>query len=247
MARYKAILIYEGTGFQGSQRQAGLRTVQGELEAALQRLGWTGRSVFLAGRTDRGVHAEGQVAAFDLDWRHDLGKLQKALNAELPPDLAVRELVTAPDAFHPRFDARSREYAYRLFSDPLRQPLRERFAWRVWPEPDGRILAEVARLLPGTHDFRAFGSAPSPQGSTQRTVTQAQWHGLPGREWRFDIHADAFLYRMVRRLVHVQVSAAQGRVSPHEVGLALNHGTNLPAGIAPAHGLTLVGVRYGSN
>ena len=92
MARYQIILAYDGTDFLGSQRQASSRTVQSELEKALRKLGWHGQTVYLAGRTDTGTHASGQVAAFDLDWMHDLQKLQDALNANLPRDMAVREV-----------------------------------------------------------------------------------------------------------------------------------------------------------
>ena len=114
MARYQIILAYDGTGFLGSQRQASSRTVQSELEKALRKLGWHGKTVYLAGRTDTGTHASGQVAAFDLDWGHGLQKLQDALNAHLPRDMAVREVKAAADDFHPRFDATSRCYRYRL-------------------------------------------------------------------------------------------------------------------------------------
>ena len=108
MARYKVVLAYDGTGFSGSQRQAEARTVQREFEAALGKLGWNDRSITLAGRTDAGVHASGQVAAFDLDWNHPPDALLRALNALLPEDLAARSVKICGDDFHPRFDALSR-------------------------------------------------------------------------------------------------------------------------------------------
>ncbi len=108
MARYQIILAYDGTGFFGSQRQGRTRTVQSELENALGKIGWTGKSILLAGRTDTGVHASGQVAAFDLDWGHGLDDLHKALNASLPFDMAVRRVDLAPASFHPRFHYSSR-------------------------------------------------------------------------------------------------------------------------------------------
>ena len=115
MARYQVILAYDGTGFTGSQVQANSRTVQGELERALRNLGWSDRTVIMAGRTDTGVHATGQVAAFDFEWAHSADKLLGALNADLPSDLVVRSLFPASADFHPRFDAVSREYRYRVF------------------------------------------------------------------------------------------------------------------------------------
>ncbi len=243
MARYQLILAYDGTGFLGSQRQAKDRTVQAELEKALRALGWAGRSVLMAGRTDSGVHASGQVAAFDFEWAHGPGELLAALNAGLPADMAVRAARETSPSFHPRFDATARRYRYRLFCDPVRDPNRERFAWRVWPEFDEAVLYATAPLFLGRHDFAAFGSPTSAKGGTVRTVTLSAWNRL-GDEWQFDVRADAFLYRMARRLVFVQVAAAQGRLSVQSIADALEKPSNLMAGLAPAHGLTLVEVSY---
>ncbi|HZW05020.1 MAG TPA: tRNA pseudouridine synthase A, partial [Anaerolineaceae bacterium] len=122
MERYQVILAYDGTEFQGFQRQTGTRTVQSEIETALRRLGWQGRSILSAGRTDTGVHAAGQVIAFDLDWTHSPETLGRAMNAFLPSDVAVKAVrATAPD-FHPRFDAVARCYHYRIYCQPARDP-----------------------------------------------------------------------------------------------------------------------------
>jgi tRNA pseudouridine38-40 synthase len=241
MARYQIKISYDGTGFTGSQRQLNSRTVQMELEKALSKINWTGRSVLLAGRTDTGVHASGQVAAFDLDWRHTLEDLTNALNAALPRDIAVDQLEIAADDFHPRFDATSRRYLYRLFCQKTRDPLRERFAWRVWPEvADLRPLAEVWL---GEHDFSAFGSPPRPGNSTSRTVLASSWKKVDN-EWQFEIKANAFLYHMVRKIVHAQVLVGQGRIIKKDLIQALEKQTGLPSGLAPAHGLTLLEVSY---
>src|SRR5688572_7001124 len=207
MARYQLTLAYDGTDFFGSQRQANRRTVQGELEKALCKFGWTGRSVLMSGRTDTGVHATGQVASFDLDWSHSDEELVRALNAVLPTDMAVHKPRMAHGTFHPRFDALSRRYRYRLFRQPVRDPIRERFAWRVWTPIRGDMLTETAKLFLGTHDFSAFGSPTTPRGGTVRTVMKAEWSQSEEDEWHFEVQADAFLYRMVRRLVFVQVAA----------------------------------------
>jgi tRNA pseudouridine38-40 synthase len=263
MAHYQVILAYDGAGFVGSQRQAKSRTVQSELEKALRKLGWSGRSVLFAGRTDTGVHASGQVAAFDLDWQHAESDLLRALNASLPVDMAAREVRLAPPKFHPRFDATSRRYRYRLFCQPVRDPLREKYAWRVWPQVAGEALQEVAPLFVGQHDFAAYGTPPRAGSSTVRSVMNASWQAKAD-EWHFEVQADAFLYRMVRRLVFVQVAVAQGKVSAgvvagslagQAVGAVLSSSEDavlrqaqdweqLPAGLAPAHGLTLVEVTY---
>jgi tRNA pseudouridine38-40 synthase len=256
MARYQLTLAYDGTGFFGSQRQAKRRTVQGELEMALSTLGWTGRSVLMSGRTDTGVHATGQVAAFDLDWSHSDEDLVRALNAALPRDMAVHKAWMVHAKFHPRFDAVSRRYRYRLFCQPLRDPIRERFTWRVWPAVNSEVLASASRFFLGTHDFSSFGSPTTPRGSTVRTVIKAEWmQALDEQdEWHFEVQADAFLYRMVRRLVFIQVALAQGKVSAEVIANSLakqdpagkrgEKRTAVPPGIAPAHGLTLVEVTY---
>jgi len=249
MARYQIILAYDGTHFVGSQRQAVSRTIQGELENALRKIGWREQTVHLAGRTDTGTHASGQVAAFTLEWAHGPDKLQDALNAHLPMDMAVREVKRAADEFHPRFDATYRSYRYRLFCASVRDPLRERYAWRVWPAVSG--LETLADIWPGTHDFTAFGSPPRKGGSTVRTVHSASWRSCAD-EWSFTIQADAFLYRMIRRLVYVQVAVGQGRLAKKTLIQALDDRPQvwkqvhdlIPAGLAPASGLTLVEVGY---
>ena len=256
MARYKLILAYDGAAFAGSQRQARNarsrtgkdRTVQGELEQALRSLGWQGRSVLLAGRTDAGVHASGQVASADLEWAHEPQALRDALNARLPFELVVRDVELVTPRFHPRFDATSRRYRYSLFCGSLRDPLSERFSWRVWPPFDPELLMEIAQVFPGQHDFAAFGSPPGTKSSTVRTVLFASWRQVgPDGRWHFDVAADAFLYRMVRRLVFVQVAFAQGRCSKDAVVRAVERGAaskELPAGLAPACGLELTQVNY---
>jgi tRNA pseudouridine38-40 synthase len=250
MARYQLTLAYDGTDFFGSQRQVSRRTIQGELEKGLCRLGWTGRSVLLSGRTDTGVHATGQIVSFDFDWSHSDEELIRALNAVLPADMAVHQAQVVHAKFHPRFDASSRCYCYKLFCQPLRHPIRERFAWRVWPAINGAALGETAKLFLGTHDFSAFGSPTTPRGGTVRTVMKAEWSQSEDDEWHFEIQADAFLYRMVRRLVFVQVSLAQGKVSAEAISRSLMEPAStekIPAGLAPAHGLTLVEVTYPMN
>ncbi len=244
MARYQIILAYDGTGLSGSQRQATARTAQSELERALRRLGWQGRSILLAGRTDTGVHASGQVAAFDLEWKHPLDQLVRALNSHLPAEMAVSAAKIVADDFHPRFEATSRRYRYRLYCQPIRDPLRERFAWRLWPSVDGEALQEAGKLLIGRHDFAAFGTPPRPGNSTIRTVMRAEWRNQ-GDEWTFEVQAEAFLYHMVRRLVYVQVAVGQGKFPAQVIANLLAGGPRVvPAGLAPANGLTLVEVTY---
>jgi tRNA pseudouridine38-40 synthase len=244
MARYQVTLAYDGTDFAGFQRQAKARTVQQTVEEALRRLDWQGRSILCAGRTDAGVHASGQVIAFDLDWAHTPEELVRAMNAHLPGDVSVRAAALAADSFHPRFEALSRRYLYRLFCDKLRDPLRERYAWRVWPAVAPAVLEQAARSFQGRHDFAAFGAPPHAEGSTVRTVFSAGWRP-EGTGLVFEVVANAFLYHMVRRMVTLQVEIGQGREPPEVVGQYLERQIPAPVlGLAPPQGLALVEVRF---
>lgn len=246
MTIYKLTLAYDGTEFEGFQRLAGpRRTVQGVLETGLRRLGWRGGSIRAAGRTDSGVHARGQVVDLELDWPHGLERLVIALNAHLPRDMAVVAAEVAPPGFHPRFSARCRCYRYRLLCSPHRDPLQERFAWRIWPEPDFEAMQGAARLLVGERDFGSFGTSPVPGGHTVRRVLRAEWQ-RQGAVWEFEIAANAFLHRMVRRIVSALVDVGTGRrtVAAFEAALA-NPIRPWQGMIAPARGLCLESVSYG--
>jgi tRNA pseudouridine38-40 synthase len=245
MAAYQSIVAYDGTDFQGFQRLAeSRRTVQGVLEDALRRVGWTGTSLLAAGRTDAGVHARGQVIAYDLAWRHDAETLNRALNANLPSDVAVRHTAGAPEGFHPRFSARRRVYCYTLLVDAWPDPLAERVAWRLWPEPDLEIMAAEAADACGRHDFAAFGQAPIPGGHTNREIFEARWERRAG-SLTFQVQADAFLHHMVRRLVSAMVAAGQGRSPAGTMAsLVADPARRWEEKPAPAHGLCLEAVVY---
>ena len=241
MARYKVILAYDGTQFFGSQRQAEARTVQSEFEVALRKLGWQGQSIILAGRTDAGVHANGQVAAFDLNWNHPSQALLRALNALLPKDVSIRSTEECADDFHPRFDATWRRYCYTIICDPARDPLKERYAWRVWPVLDFDLLQAAAGIITGTHDFSPFGRPTRQNGSTIRQVFHAGWK-QDGSQLSFEVTANAFLYHMVRRMVFVQVSCGHRRLNLEKISQVLRNPQNQPVfqGLAPARGLSLI-------
>lgn len=243
MALYQLILAYDGTDFCGFQRQGKTRTVQGVFEHALLELGWNESAILFAGRTDSGVHASGQVISFSLDWHHSSATLQNALNSKLPDDVSVLKVSKAEADFHPRYDASSRTYCYTIYQLPGRQPLIERFAWRIWPEMNGNLLNDAAGLFLGKHDFSAFGRAMKPGSSTVREVKRSWWHKTE-TGWQYEIEANAFLYHMVRRLVYVQVSFARGRLQFSDLELGLTHQVKMKPGIAPAHGLVLSHVSY---
>jgi len=247
MAHYKVVLAYDGTDFCGFQRQASeskKRTIQAEVEAALKQLGWRGQSILAAGRTDSGVHAMGQVVAFDLEWRHSLDDLRSALNAKMPSEIAALQVCQTATDFHPRYDAWARCYHYRIICQPVRNPLLERYAWRVWPSVDLDRLQRAATCLLGSHDFGAFGSAPSGIGSTERMVFHAQWRDTLNC-LTFEIIGNAFLYHMVRRLVHYQVEIGKNRLDVASIQALLQNGAGeMVKGLAPANGLTLTEVFY---
>lgn len=244
MERYKVTLAYDGTQFFGFQRQGLVRTVQLEVETALRKLGWQGRAILSSGRTDTGVHAAGQVIAFDLEWNHGLINLGKAMNANLPYDVAVKTVELVAENFHPRYDAVSRCYQYHLWFGQDRDPLKDRYAWRTWPPCDRKSLHECAQLLLGAHDFAAFGTPPRPNGSTVREVYSAGWQVDDEEMWSFQVEANAFLYHMVRRMVFLQVMVGQRRLSMETLKRAVEYAVPLLPGLAPPQGLTLKAVHY---
>lgn len=243
--RVRAVVAYDGTDYQGSQRQANGPTVQEALEAALAQVTQEERAIVMAGRTDSGVHATGQVIAFDTEWRHPLATLQRALNAVLPPDIAVRTLGEAAADFHPRYDARSRHYRYTIYNHPVRSPLHRRTSLHVPQSLDVEAMEQAARQLVGEHDFATFGQPPHGD-NTVRRVLQAEWSGRA--PWRtFDVEATAFLYRMVRSLVGTLLQVGKGRMTVDEFAQAMAARDRSQAGpTAPPQGLCLIEVNYGT-
>jgi tRNA pseudouridine38-40 synthase len=218
--------------------------VQGVFEDGLRAMGWHGASILAAGRTDAGVHAHGQVVAFELEWRHEIGDLLLALNAHLPSDLGVREVGTVEAGFHPRFSARWRRYRYAVLPTPMRDPLAERFAWRLWPAPDLALMQQAADHLVGEHDFGAFGASPIPGGHTRRQMRLARWE-IEGQAQVFEIEGNAFLHHMVRRLVALMVQIGLGRERMARVAEVLERPESRWMGKpAPARGLSLEAVIY---
>ncbi|MBW6472629.1 MAG: tRNA pseudouridine(38-40) synthase TruA [Anaerolineaceae bacterium] len=243
MALYQVKIAYDGSEFFGFQRQGEARTVQLEIENSLRKIGWDGQTITAAGRTDTGVHASGQVIAFDFEWKHSEEALKKALNANLPEDVAVHAVKVANEVFHPRFEAISRCYHYRIYCQPTRDPLRDRYAWRVWPPVSFQDLQLAAKELIGTHNFAAFGSPPKKGGNTIRTIFEANWVSHP-EEFLFQIKANAFLYHMVRKIVFLQVKIAQGVWTLDQLRDGVHHQVGQLPGLAIPNGLVLVQVQY---
>ncbi|HEX2345716.1 MAG TPA: tRNA pseudouridine(38-40) synthase TruA [Gaiellaceae bacterium] len=238
----KLTLEYDGTCFRGWARQPGERTVEGALRDALDAVfrSWEGLAV--AGRTDTGVHATGQVTSLAAHGGPPPERVAEALNAELPDDVAVLEAEKAPAEFHARFSARSRVYRYRVLARRTPAPLEFRRALR-WPRPiDLESLVAAAALVHGEHEFRAFTPSETQHRVFRRNVLSSGWT-LEGDRLDFTITADSFLRHMVRTLVGTMLEA--GSDAPSRIRSLLDGGTRADAGLtAPPWGLYLERVDY---
>jgi tRNA pseudouridine38-40 synthase len=247
--RFRITLAYDGTDFEGWQSQAGgrpARTVQGVVEEALERLaGGAGRvAVDGAGRTDAGVHAEGQVATFDLTRSMEAEELRRALNGLLPEDVRVLASATAPPGFHARKSAVSKLYRYVMDTGPVQLPQRRRYAGHVPWILDAAAVAETAALVVGRHDFASLASAGGSATTTTRTVIRSEAR-FEGPTLVYEVEADGFLRKMVRSLVGGLVAAGRGAATPERLASALEtRDRRAWPEPAAARGLTLVRVDY---
>ncbi len=239
--RLLAIVEYDGTEFQGFQIQRRRRTVQGEFEKALHRI--TGERVRVtgAGRTDTGVHATAMGVHFDTAWKRAPEVLKRALNAVLPTDLAIRELIEVPSDFSARYSAKSRAYRYTILNQPMRSPLTERYALRVSEPLDADAMDAAAQCLIGEHDFGAFGTPPRGD-NTVREVYRAQVRRNEERVL-IDLEANAFLYRMVRRIVGTLLMVGAGALNAAEFREVLEKRRRAGQSVPP-RGLCLIAVNY---
>jgi tRNA pseudouridine38-40 synthase len=239
-------LEYDGTNLVGSQVQNNGRTVQGELETAWLR--FTGEQVrwTFAGRTDAGVHAWGQVANVRTATGHNVLTIQRALNALLPSDVAVRRAWEVPSNFHARFSAVRRAYRYLLLLEPYRSPLWRQRAWLQPEALDVQAMVTALQALLGEHDFAAFGSTP--EGATVRECFVAECRTFEQDNLCFlaiDLEANGFLRHMVRAIVGTLVLIGQRRYAVDDMARILHSGERAQAGpTAPPHGLYLMSVTY---
>jgi tRNA pseudouridine38-40 synthase len=237
---------YEGTAYQGWQLQPGGPTVQEVLERALATALREPVRVRGAGRTDAGVHACGQVAAVRVSRvPEDIGRLLRSLNALTPDDVAVRDIAVVDDAFDPRRHARSRLSEYRILNAPAPSPFWRRWAWHLTRPLDVPAMDVAAATLAGEHDFAAFqGADAEPVRSTVRRVLESRVSATPPLVV-YRIEATAFLKHMVRNIAGTLVEIGLGERAPTALGELLSGRDRTKAGAtAPAHGLTLVAVRY---
>jgi tRNA pseudouridine38-40 synthase len=236
-------LAYDGTGFRGWQRQRGLRTIQGVLEDALERLLGGVPKLATAGRTDAGVHARAQVVSFDT--AADPDRIAQALNGMLAPEVVVMDARLAPNGFDARFSATAREYRYRIDLGEVPDPFSARYVWHRPGEPAVAEMRRAASLLIGEHDFASFCRRPP---GDRHTVRDLERLSIVREDTRLEVaaRANAFLHQMVRSLVGTLLAVGDGKLGAGSMPDILEARDRAAAGpLVPPHGLTLERVFYG--
>ncbi|HAX82782.1 MAG TPA: tRNA pseudouridine(38-40) synthase TruA, partial [Actinobacteria bacterium] len=253
MPVYRIDLAYDGTGFRGWARNAGVRSVQGEIEAALARTLGAEVPLSVAGRTDAGVHARHQVASFPAATEIDAAVVLRSLRTMLGPEIAVHDLAAAPEGFDARFSAVRRSYRYFIDEAPSHDPLRSRWVWHRGETLDLAAMNQAAAAFVGPHDFASL-CRPADGGTTERTVESAGWErgAVSGQRSAvsqiegesgvgllvYSVSAKAFCHQMVRSMVALCVDVGRGRIRAEAVPEILEkRDRNAARGVAPAHGL----------
>lgn len=255
MQNYKAVLQYEGTRYQGWQKQTSTdNTIQGKLEALLTKMAEDKVEVHGAGRTDAGVHAAGQVIHFHMDTRKTPEQIMEYMNFYLPENIAVISLEKVQDRFHSRLNAKGKTYCYRILNTEIPHVFDRRYVHVVKEKLDMEAMKSAAAILTGTHDFKAFTSNKKSKKSTVRTIdsilmekTGDSFFETGGKrdEIRFTISGNGFLYHMVRIIVGTLLEVGTHKRKPEDIAELLASGSRENAGeLAPAKGLTLMEVRY---
>ncbi len=244
MTVLKLTVEYDGTSYSGWQLQPRHDSIQGRIEAALERIFAEPVRVFGSGRTDAGVHARGQVASISIPRPFDPDELQRALNSILPADIVVRDIAPAPDDFDPRRAARSRVYEYRVLNRKIASAFDYRYSWLVRDQLDLAQMNCAARIFVGEHDFAAFRSLGSEVKTTVRRVVSSEWT-RDAEVLLYRVEANSFLRHMVRAMVAAMVDVGRGKLTAENIAtiLAGRDRQAAPAN-APPGGLCLVEVRY---
>ena len=242
MQNKKLIIEYDGTDFCGWQRQPDVRTVQADIEAALEKILQHPITLIGSGRTDVGVHALGQVAHVIVEKEISSPELQRSLNGVLPPDIRIRTVETVADDFHARFSAKSRFYRYRIAK--FQRAVERQYVWFYGSALDVEKMNKVAKVFVGTHDFRSFSKLNKELDNFDCTVSEAEWIETDNELW-FNITANRFLHKMVRTIVGTLVDVGRNKLPGTEIEKILKAKNREEAGItAPAHGLFLLKVEY---
>ena len=242
---FKLLIEYDGSHYHGWQRQKGDRSIQGEIEAALETI-TAGRVTLIgSGRTDAGVHALGQVANFQCDTGLEPAALMNALNSLLANDIVIMACDPVHASFHARYDVRSKVYQYRILNRALPAAIGRQYAWFIRKTLNPEAMRAALTHIIGRHDFRAFEGTGSVRQHTIRHVFSAELTEQQGRFLIFQIEADGFLRYMVRNIVGTLVDVGLEKLNPHDFKRILDSKDRSQAGAtAPAHGLTLIKVNY---
>lgn len=244
-AELRLLVAYDGTGFHGFAAQPDVRTVEGVLARALERVLRHDVDLTCAGRTDKGVHARGQVVSLEADPGLDPWRLKGSLNSMLAPEIVVREAELVEPGFDARRSAASRTYRYTIVNRPEPDPFVARYAWWVESPLDVRVLRLAADPFVGEHDFASFCRRGPAGSTTVRRVTTSAWTELGDGLLRYEITATAFCWQMVRSIVGTLVDAGLGRLTPGDILPILRSRDRQRAGtVAPPHGLCLWEVAY---
>lgn len=245
---FKALVAYDGGAFAGWQRQPGRRTVQGEMERALEKVLGRFVCVVASGRTDTGVHALGQVVSFECETRLDVKELCKALNSQLPEDILVFQIDSAPPRFHAQRHAVRKRYRYVLQDGGFPDIFERNYSWRVYHRLDVAAMASAAALLVGEHDFASFQTGGSMRLTTVRTIYDLLVERRAGERTDrivVEVESNGFLYNMVRNIVGTLVEIGRGRKPVEWMADVLAQRDRRAAGmVAPPQGLFLVQVWY---
>lgn len=245
MRNFKVTLQYEGTRYQGWQKQESTdNTIQRKLEALLSKMAGTKVEIQGSGRTDAGVHAAGQVANFHLDTDQSPSQIMDYMNFYLPEDIAVISIEEVPERFHSRLNAKGKTYLYRVINSPVPHIFDRKYAWTVEEKLDVDAMRKAAAFLEGTHDYKAFTSLKKSKKSTVRTVECILIECVDD-EIRFTFRGDGFLYHMVRIMMGTLIEVGLHKKKPEEITGIFEKGLRENAGeLVPAKGLTLLEVRY---
>lgn len=244
MTRIKMIIEYDGTNYHGFQRQDNAHTIQAELEQQIQRLTGSSAHVHSAGRTDAGVHARGQVIAFDTIATIPAERWAAALNTFLPCDIRVLSSTEARPAFHPQFQAASKRYSYCLFREKAGEVFYRQYALCTTEPLHLDAMNDACRHIIGRHNFLAFCARGSTAKTFERNVFDCSLT-TDGPHWRLNIEADGFLYNMVRIVMGTLMQVGRGKMQPAEVAAVIESQDRTRAGATvPPHGLYLMEVKY---